>query len=101
MNGRHLRFKESDRIEATVSMLLGLGGRAKPTDDGCIVVGPTRLLGGSVDARGDHRILMAAAVAGLVARAVVDVSDPWSFRVSYPSFLEDFQALGALHAVVA
>src|SRR5438067_1514325 len=101
VNGRHLRFKESDRIEATVSMLLGLGGRAKPTDDGCIVVGPTRLLGGSVDARGDHRILMAAAVAGPVARAIVDVSDPWSFRVSYPSFLEDFQNLGALHAVVA
>src|SRR5207237_1165549 len=60
VNGRHLRFKESDRIESTVSMLLGLGGRAKPTDDGCIVVGPTRLLGGSVEARGDHRILMAA-----------------------------------------
>ena len=101
VNGRHLRFKESDRIEATVSMLLGLGGRAKPTDDGCLVSGPTRLLGGSVDARGDHRILMAAAVAGLVARAAVDVSDPWSFRVSYPSFLDDFQALGALHEVVA
>jgi len=101
VNGRHLRFKESDRIEATVSLLLGLGGRAKPTDDGCLVSGPTRLLGGSVDARGDHRILMAAAVAGLVARGAVDVSDPWSFRVSYPSFLEDFLALGALHGVVA
>src|SRR5207237_8539446 len=81
VNGRHLRFKESDRIEATVSTLLGLGGRAKPTDDGCIVVGPTRLLGGSVDARGDHRILMAAAVAGRVGRPVAAASDPLRDRV--------------------
>ena len=101
VNGGHLRFKESDRIDATVSLLLALGGRAKATEDGCLVSGPSRLLGGSVDARGDHRILMAAAVAGLVARGPVDISDPWSFRVSYPSFLDDFRALGALHTVVA
>jgi len=30
----------------------------------------------------------------------VDISDPWCFRVSYPSFLDDMRALGALHAVV-
>lgn len=101
VNGAHLRYKESDRIEATVAMLRSLGGQAKETADGCIVSGPTRLLGGSVDARGDHRILMAAAVAGLVARGVTDISDSWCFRASYPSFLEDMRALGALHAVVA
>jgi len=101
VNGAHLRFKESDRIEATVAMLRSLGGQAKETADGCVVSGPSRLLGGSVDAHGDHRILMAAAVAGLVARDVTDISDPWCFRASYPSFLEDMRALGALHAVVA
>jgi 3-phosphoshikimate 1-carboxyvinyltransferase len=101
LNGSHLRFKESDRIEATVSMIRGLGGHAEATEDGCLVSGPSHLLGGSVDTRGDHRILMAGAVAGLVARGSTDLSDPWSFRVSYPSFLADFQALGALHAVVA
>ncbi len=101
VNGGHLRFKESDRIDATVSLLHALGGRAKATEDGCLVSGPSRLLGGSVDARGDHRILMAAAVAGLAAKGSVDISDPWSFRVSYPRFLDDFRDLGALHAVIA
>ena len=43
---------------------------------------------------------MAAAVAGLVAHGFVDISDPWCFRVSYPSFLEDMRSLGALQAVV-
>jgi len=101
VNGNHLRFKESDRIDATVSMLHALGGRAKATPDGAIVSGPNRLLGGSVDARGDHRILMAAAVAGLVAREPVDISDPWCFRASYPSFFDDMRSLGALQAVMA
>jgi len=101
VNGGHLRFKESDRIDATVSMLHALGGRAKATADGCVVSGPSRLFGGSVDARGDHRILMAAAVAGLTARAPVNISDPWCFRASYPSFLDDMRNLGALQAVIA
>lgn len=100
VNGGHLRFKESDRIASTVSMLRALGIRAKETEDGCVVSGMSRVFGGSVDAHGDHRILMAAAVAGLVAYGSVDISDPWCFRVSYPSFLDDFRALGALHAVV-
>ncbi len=100
VNGGHLRHKESDRIATTVSMLRALGVAAQATEDGCVVRGPNRLQGAFVDAQGDHRILMAAAVAGLVADDAVDISDPWCFRASYPSFLDDFRALGALHAVV-
>jgi 3-phosphoshikimate 1-carboxyvinyltransferase len=100
VNGDHLRFKESDRISTTVAMLQALGARAQPTPDGCIVRGRNRLHGAFVDCQGDHRILMAAAVAGLIADDAVDISDPWCFRVSYPSFLEDMRALGAVHAVV-
>jgi len=100
VNGSHLRHKESDRIATTVSMLRALGVAAQATEDGCVVRGPNRLRGAFVDAQGDHRILMAAAVAGLVADDAVDISDPWCFRASYPSFLDDFRALGALHAVV-
>lgn len=100
VNGAHLRFKESDRIASTVSMLQALGIRTQTTDDGCIVSGPNRVAGGSVDAHGDHRILMAAAVAGLVSKRSVDITDPWCFRASYPSFFDDIRALGAMHAVV-
>jgi len=101
VNGDQLRLKESDRIASTVAMLRVLGVPAEPTPDGCIVRGPTPLHGAFVDSQGDHRILMAAGVAGLVARGAVDISDPWCFRVSYPAYLDDLRALGALHAVVA
>jgi 3-phosphoshikimate 1-carboxyvinyltransferase len=101
INGDQLRLKESDRIASTVAMLRVLGVRAEPTPDGCTVRGPTSLQGGFVDSQGDHRILMAAGVAGLVARDAVDISDPWCFRVSYPAYLDDLRALGALHTVVA
>ncbi len=101
VNGDQLRLKESDRIASTVAMLRILGVRADPTPDGCVVRGPNLLHGGFVDSRGDHRILMAAGIAGLVARDAVDISDPWCFRVSYPAYLDDLRALGALHAVVA
>ena len=101
VNGDHLRFKESDRISSTVAMLRALGARSEPTPDGCVVWGRSRLHGAFIDSRGDHRILMAAAVAGLVADDSVEISDPWCFRVSYPSFLEDMRATGALHEVVA
>jgi 3-phosphoshikimate 1-carboxyvinyltransferase len=100
VNGSHLRFKESDRIATPVAMLRSLGADAVATEDGCVVRGPTKLRGGSVDSRGDHRILMAAAVAGLVAEEAVDITEPWCFGVSYPSFLDDFRSLGARHAVI-
>ena len=100
VNGAQLRLKESDRIETTVAFLKAMGVDAAGTPDGCVVRGPAKLRGAQVDSHGDHRILMAAAVAGLVAQGPVEISDPWCFRVSYPSFLDDLRALGAEMEVV-
>ena len=100
VNGAQLRLKESDRIETTVALLRAMGAEAVGTPDGCVVRGPAELHGARVDSRGDHRILMAAAVAGLVASDPVEITDPWCFRVSYPSFLDDLRALGAEMEVV-
>ena len=61
-----LRAKETDRIEATVDALRALGARIKGTEDGFVVTGvPTRLRGGRIESRGDHRIAMLGAIAGL------------------------------------
>ena len=95
VNGAHLRLKESDRIESTVAFLRAMAADVQATPDGCVVRGPTQLRAAHVDSRGDHRILMAAAVAGLAAEGPGLVTDPESHRVSYPTFLEDFRALGA------
>jgi 3-phosphoshikimate 1-carboxyvinyltransferase len=100
VNGEHLRIKESDRIATTVGFLQAMGASIEPTPDGCLVRGPSRLREAFVDSQGDHRIVMAAAVAGLVADGPVDVGDPMAYRVSYPAFLDDLRGLGASLEVV-
>ncbi len=92
--GRNLREKESDRIATTTAFLKGMGARIVPTDDGCIVDGGGKLHGASVHTEGDHRILMAAAVAGLVSTSEVRIQDEGSYAVSYPGFLDDMLRLG-------
>jgi 3-phosphoshikimate 1-carboxyvinyltransferase len=94
-NARHLRYKESDRIATTASFLKAMGADIEEREDGCIIRGPSKLKGRNIDPSGDHRILMAAAVAGLVADGVTTISDGDSYRISYPRFTSDMRALGA------
>jgi len=86
---RELRVKETDRIETVTSSLRGVGVRIAETEDGFTVRGvPTRFRGGSIDSRGDHRIAMLGAVAGLVSRDGVELGDPQAVAVSFPGFFE-------------
>jgi len=62
-----LRVKESDRFAAVVSMLRAFGAPATATGDDLIVTGGSRLSAATLDAGGDHRMAMAAAIAGLAA----------------------------------
>ena len=94
--GEHLRFKESDRISTTVKMLKSLGVEAKALDDGCIVNGNGQIAGGAVDTQKDHRIMMAATIAGLVSVGGVMLEDEKSYEVSFPTFLDEVQRLGAI-----
>jgi 3-phosphoshikimate 1-carboxyvinyltransferase len=89
-----LRHKESDRLAAVIRLAAALGGRIEPFVDGFRVEGPQRLAGGTVDPAGDHRIAMAAAVAGAGTEAGVRVTDIDCARVSYPDFLRDYRSLG-------
>jgi 3-phosphoshikimate 1-carboxyvinyltransferase len=95
-----LRVKESDRLEAVVEAVRAVGGRISATADGFRVRGvPARPRGrGRVDSRGDHRIAMLGAVAGLVSREPVEVVGAESVAVSFPGF---FDALESLRASVA
>jgi 3-phosphoshikimate 1-carboxyvinyltransferase len=84
-----LRTKETDRVEAVVDALRGLGGHARATRDGFVVRGvPTRLRGGRMESRGDHRIAMLGAVAGLASQEGVRVEDAGCVAVSFPGFFE-------------
>ena len=61
---QELRVKESDRIAGVVEGLRGLGADIEASEDGFAVRGSGGLRGGSIDARGDHRMAMMGAVAG-------------------------------------
>lgn len=90
----HLRFKESDRIEATVDMINALGGDADATEDGCVIRGRERLSGGHIDHKGDHRIFMSAAIASMVCDGPVTMEEDGCYKVSYPDFVDQMRSLG-------
>lgn len=85
---KELRVKESDRIRSTVEMLRALGADIEELDDGMIIKGQSTLVGGYVDAHGDHRIAMAASIAGLICKDPVKLSGWSSVNISYPTFFE-------------
>ena len=84
-----LRVKESDRIEAVTDLLRACGAHVTSRPDGWAIRGvPARLRGGHVEARGDHRIAMLGAVAGLASREGVDVEDAQTVAISFPGFYD-------------
>lgn len=95
VNAARLRIKETDRLETTAALVNGLGGKAAIVDDTLIVEG-TGLRGGTVDATGDHRIAMAAAVASTVCTEEVHIIGARSVEKSYPAFWRDFIMLGGM-----
>ena len=88
-----LRHKESDRIAAVVDALNALGGEAEAVAEGFEVTGTGGLRGGEIDSRGDHRLAMLGAVAGLASREGVTVRDFGAARISYPGFERDLRSL--------
>jgi 3-phosphoshikimate 1-carboxyvinyltransferase len=88
-----LRLKESDRIASVVEGLGGLGAEIESRPDGFAVSGTGSLRGGAIDARGDHRIAMLGAIAGLVSAEGVEVEGFDSVAISYPRFADDLRTL--------
>ena len=91
-----LRTKESDRVASICTMLRSLGGQIEAEGDTLTIQGTGGLQHGQVDAAGDHRIAMSAAVSAMAMPAGSEVSiSGWeAVATSYPRFLEDAAALG-------
>jgi 3-phosphoshikimate 1-carboxyvinyltransferase len=93
-----LRVKESDRLSGTVDLVTAFGGTAWTEGDDLVISGTEGLQPGFVDARGDHRMAMAAAIAGAACPSLTDVTTiiGWeTVKTSYPRFHQDFEALAA------
>lgn len=93
-NAARLRLKESDRLHTVCRCINALGGRAVESDDALTISGGAPLLGGRVDAAGDHRIAMMAAVAAIACRDTVEIVGAQAVDKSYPNFWRDYAALG-------
>ncbi|HLL24137.1 MAG TPA: 3-phosphoshikimate 1-carboxyvinyltransferase [Kofleriaceae bacterium] len=96
-DAEELRVKESDRIATTIAMLRAFGVDCEAHPDGFSIEGrPERpLTPAHVHADGDHRIAMAAAVAGLVASGQTVIDDADNVATSYPGFAAALAQLGA------
>ncbi len=95
-NAARLRLKESDRLAAIHRMLGSLGVSCTETAEGLLIPGGQSISGGETSGFGDHRMVMAAAIASVLAEAPVTTDGAEAVEKSYPHFFEDFKRLGGM-----
>ncbi|MCD6161611.1 MAG: 3-phosphoshikimate 1-carboxyvinyltransferase [candidate division Zixibacteria bacterium] len=88
-----LRHKETDRIKTVVSNLRKMGARIGELEDGMAIDGGTDLEGAEIITHGDHRIAMAFAMAGLIAKGKTIIKDAECVVTSHPTFWEDLESV--------
>ena len=88
-----LHVKESDRIAAMAEGLGAMGANITPHDDGWTIKGPSNLRGARVRSRGDHRVAMALAIAGLLADGETEIEDAECVEISDPGFFDQLESL--------
>lgn len=99
-NAQRLRIKESDRLVTTAAMLNELGGDVEVTEDGLIIRPTGRMHGGTIDSAGDHRIVMAAAIAATKTDGAVIIRGAEAAEKSYPDFFKDYIHIGGKANVI-
>lgn len=93
-NIKHLRTKESDRINSIEKGLRSMKIETSSTGNSLTIIGG-KLTGAEIDTFNDHRIAMSFAIAGLVARGETIINNAEVVNKSYPCFWEDLQKVGA------
>ena len=90
LNVPQARMKETDRISCMAEELGKLGIETRELPDGLVIRGGQATTTGSgaieLDGHGDHRIVMACAIAGLATRNPVNVLGAEAASVTFPDF---------------
>lgn len=89
-----LAHKESNRLESITAMLDKLGVSYKVAEDELHIEGSANLSGGIIDSYNDHRIVMAAAIAAIVAEKEITINNAEAVNKSYPDFFAHLSSLG-------
>ncbi len=87
----HARFKETDRVHTMAVELTKLGVKLTEERDGLTIQGGAH--GGVVESHGDHRLVMALTLVGLVTGNVL-IKNSEVHKVSFPNFPQIIKGLG-------
>jgi 3-phosphoshikimate 1-carboxyvinyltransferase len=94
-DAQELRVKESDRITTTVTEFRKIGAELDELDDGMIITGGNRLIGGICESHDDHRMAMSLAIAGLVSETGTTINNIECVNTSFPEFWEMLSSISA------
>lgn len=94
LNVPQARLKETDRLSVMNQVLTAMGAQVQELEDGLIIQGG-RLRGARVPGHGDHRVVMALAIAGLAAEGETVVDTAEAVSVTFPNFVELMTSAGA------
>jgi len=94
VNVAQARLKETDRIAVMASELRKMGADIEELPDGMVINGG-EMHPAVVNGHGDHRVIMALAMAGMVMDGETVVEDTDAMDVTFPTFASLIKSLGA------
>ncbi|MBS7623534.1 3-phosphoshikimate 1-carboxyvinyltransferase, partial [Candidatus Bathyarchaeota archaeon] len=71
-----------------------MGARIKEAEDG-LIIEHSELSGARLDGHGDHRVVMALSLAGLIAEGRTVIETAEAIRATFPNYIEVMRSLGA------
>ena len=98
VNAGRLRLKESDRLAVMAECLRKIGVEVEAKEDGLVITGgcnpPAEEI--VIDSHGDHRIVMAMAIAAVSLGVDITIINADAVNKSYPSFFIELKKLGGV-----
>ncbi|MDR1933774.1 MAG: 3-phosphoshikimate 1-carboxyvinyltransferase [Spirochaetales bacterium] len=92
LNVPQARLKETDRIAVMAEELSKMGAQVRQLPEGLEITGRANSLRGCrVDGHGDHRVVMALAVAALGAEGPTEIASAEAASVTFPGFFDLFE----------
>ena len=97
-NAGRLRLKESDRLAVMAECLKKIGVEVEEGEDTIVITGGCNPPEGEVviDSHGDHRIVMALAIAAVSLGVDIIIENAEAVNKSYPSFFMELKKLGGV-----
>ena len=94
-NVGHVRIKETDRIHSMVEGLTRLGAKIQAAEHHVIIQNSSLLGAAGLNGYGDHRTVMALALAGIIAQGQTSITGAEAINKTFPQYVQMMQSLNA------